>query len=72
MIMNEWATIISSLGFPIAACCFLAWFISTTLKETVKEFRASIDANTKAVQEMIFLLKEGGVKIERCDEALRD
>lgn len=70
--MNEFATIISTLGFPIAACCFLAWFISTTLKETVKEFRASIDANTKAVQEMIFLIKEGGVKIERLKDDERN
>ena len=70
--MNEWATIISSLGFPIAACCFMAWFISTTLKDAIKEFRASIEANTKAVQEMIFILKEGGFKIERCKENVGD
>ena len=70
--MNEFATIISSLGFPIAACCFLAWFISTTLKDTVKEFRGSIDANTKAVQELIILVKEGGVKFERREENVRD
>lgn len=66
--MNEFVTIISSLGFPIAACCFLAYFISTTLKETLKEFRLSIEANTKAVQELIILVKEGGVKFERREE----
>lgn len=70
--MNEFATIISTLGFPIAACCFLAWFISTTFKETIKEFRTSIDANTKAVQELIILVKEGGVKFERREENARD
>lgn len=70
--MSEWASVISTMGFPIAACCFLAWFISTTLKETIKEFRVSIDANTKAVQEMIFILKEGGIKIERREENARD
>lgn len=70
--MSEWATIISSLGFPIAACCFLAWFISTTLKETLKEFRVSIQENTKAVQELILLVKEGGVRFERREENLRD
>lgn len=70
--MNEFVTIISSLGFPIAACCFLAYFISTTLKETLKEFRLSIEANTKAVHELIILVKEGGVKFERREEALRN
>ena len=70
--MTEFATIISTLGFPIAACCFLAYFISTTLKDTVKEFRASIDANTKAVNELILLVKEGGIKFERREENLRD
>ena len=70
--MNEFATIISSLGFPIAACCFLAWFISTTLKETLKEFRGSIENNTKAVQEMVILLREGGIKIERFEENVRN
>lgn len=69
--MTEFATIISTLGFPIAACCFLAWFISTTLKETVKEFRASIDANTKAVNELILLVKEGGIHFERREEDTR-
>lgn len=70
--MTEFATIISTLGFPIAACCFLAWFISTTLKETVKEFRASIEANTKAVNELILLVKEGGIRFERREEDLRN
>ena len=70
--MTEFATIISTLGFPIAACCFLAYFISTTLKDTVKEFRASIEANTKAVNELILLVKEGGLRFERREENLRD
>ena len=70
--MSEFATIISTLGFPIAACCFLAYFISTTLKDTVKEFRASIEANTKAVNELILLVKEGGLRFERREENLRD
>ena len=31
--MDELVTIISSVGFPIVACCAMAWFINNTFKD---------------------------------------
>ena len=47
--------LIGSLGFPIAAACFMAWYQVNTMKE----FRLSLDANTKALQELILMIREG-------------
>lgn len=47
--------LIGSLGFPIAAACFMAWYQVNTMKE----FRQSLDANTKTLQELILLIREG-------------
>ena len=54
--MQEWANIISSLGFPIASCFFLAWYMSTSMKE----FRATIEENSKLINELIILVRERG------------
>lgn len=56
MTVNDLSTIIGTLGFPIASCCFLAWYMSTTLKE----FRTTIEANSKLIQELILIVKERG------------
>lgn len=61
MTVNDVSTIIGTLGFPIASCCFLAWYMSTTLKE----FRKTIEENSKLVSELILLVKERGVMFER-------
>ena len=42
------STLISTVGFPIAACGGLFWMLNTTLKE----LRASIDRNTEAVTKL--------------------
>lgn len=47
--------LIGSLGFPIAAACFMAWFTVTQMKE----FRESLNKNTAALQELILMLREG-------------
>lgn len=77
--MNEVINVISTLGFPIAACVFMAWYLTSKFEklvegmlQTQKEFRASIDANSKLVNELIILVKEGGVFYERREENLRD
>lgn len=54
--MQEWANIISSLGFPIASCFFLAWYMSTSMKE----FRNTIEENSKLISELIILVRERG------------
>lgn len=68
MDVNSFVTVVGSLGFPIAACGFLAWYMSTSLKE----FRHTIEENTKLVQELIILVKERSVKIERQEKDVRD
>ena len=79
MIMNEIINVISTLGFPIAACVFMAWYLTSKFEklvegmlQTQKEFRASIDANSKLVNELIILVKEGGIFHDRREEDIRD
>lgn len=48
-------TIISNVGFPIAACCGLMYFINTT----IKELRTTIQQNTVLLEKIsVFLEKE--------------
>ena len=65
--MNEIATLISSVGFPITACIFLGWFVKWQTEnnnKTMTDLRAeqsnlnrsmqqAINNNTKALQELI-------------------
>jgi len=65
--MNEIATLISSVGFPIAACIGLGWFVKWQTEnnnKTMTDLRAeqanlnrsmqqAINNNTKALQELI-------------------
>ena len=53
--MDTIMTMISSVGFPIAACCGLMYFINTTLKE----LRTTIERNTILLEKIsAFLGKE--------------
>lgn len=45
---NTIISLIGSLGFPIVACGYLAYFTSTTMKE----FRETMDKNTDLLQEI--------------------
>ena len=45
---NTIVTLIGSLGFPIVACCYMAWFI----KQLMQSFREAMDKNTDALQEI--------------------
>jgi len=65
--MNEIATLVSSVGFPIAACIGLGWFVKWQTEnnnKTMTDLRAeqanlnrsmqqAINNNTKALQELI-------------------
>lgn len=53
--MDTIITIISNVGFPIAACCGLMFFINTT----IKELRTTIQQNTILLEKIsAFLEKE--------------
>lgn len=64
--------IISSVGFPIAACIAMAIYIKqrdTKHEQEVDKLRQSIDNNTKVMTELIFYLK-GGEKINENNRTL--
>lgn len=50
---NEIANLISSCGFPIVACGFLAYYISNALKELQKR----TEENTAAISKLITLVE---------------
>ena len=53
MDMSSIATIVGSVGFPIVACCGMAWFIATTFRD----FNNLMLKNNCLTEELIALLK---------------
>lgn len=51
---------IGSVGFPIVACCAMAWFIATTFSD----FNDLMTKNNILTEELIALLKDGGANDE--------
>ena len=51
MQVNEIANLISSCGFPIVACGFLAYYISNALKDLQKR----TEENTQAINKLVTL-----------------
>ena len=54
--MNDLVTVISTVGFPIAACIALGWYVSKQLEK----FRDTVDNNTRALIELLAYFKKGG------------
>lgn len=46
-------TVVGSVGFPIVACCAMAWFIATTFSD----FNDLMTKNNVLTEELITLLK---------------
>lgn len=46
-------TVVGSVGFPIVACCGMAWFIATTFRD----FNDLMMKNNVLTEELIILLK---------------
>lgn len=59
MDISSIVTVIGSVGFPIVACCGMAWFIVTTFSN----FNDLMTKNNVLTEELIALLKhdKGGV-----------
>lgn len=55
MDMSSIATIVGSIGFPIVACCGMAWFIATTFRD----FNNLMTKSIVLTEELIVLLKNG-------------
>lgn len=50
---NAIVTLVGSLGFPIVACIALFWMMNTTMKE----FKETVAENTKAMTELVTIVK---------------
>ena len=53
MNVNDVVSMIGSIGFPIVACCAMAWFIATTFRD----FNNLMTKNNVLTEELIALLK---------------
>lgn len=58
--MNDIVTVISTVGFPIASCIGLGWYIVNTQKELIKV----VQANTRALDKLSNFYDKGGAKNE--------
>lgn len=62
MDLNTVTTLIGSLGFPIAAACYMAYFSN----KTMREFKDAMDKNTSTLRELVIYVAQirdkGGVK----------
>lgn len=54
MDVSSIAAIIGSVGFPIVACCGMAWFIATTFSD----FNDLMTKNNVLTEELIGLLRK--------------
>lgn len=65
--MNELIQAVSTVGFPIACCCFLLWQNSKQdqyNREQQEKLRATIDNNTKSIESLSEVVKELAKKME--------
>lgn len=67
MDMSSIATLVGSVGFPIVACCGMAWFIATTFRD----FNNLMTKNNILTEELIALLKsdKGGDNVDETNMA---
>lgn len=67
MDMSSIATLVGSVGFPIVACCGMAWFIATTFRD----FNDLMTKNNVLTEELIALLKndKGGDDVDETNMA---
>ena len=54
MDIGQIVSVIGSVGFPIVACCGMAWFIATTFSD----FNALMMRNNVLTEELIGLLRK--------------
>lgn len=55
MDIGQIVSVIGSVGFPIVACCGMAWFIATTFSD----FNDLMTRNNVLTEELIGLLRKG-------------
>lgn len=67
MDMSSITALVGSVGFPIVACCGMAWFIATTFRD----FNNLMTRNNILTEELIALLKDdkGGADVDETNMA---
>lgn len=70
MDMSSITALVGSVGFPILACCGMAWFIATTFRD----FNNLMTKNNVLTEELIALLKndkddKGGDNVDEANMA---
>lgn len=67
MDMSSIVTLVGSVGFPIVACCGMAYFIATTFRD----FNNLMTKNNVLTEELIALLKNdtGGDNVDETNMA---
>ena len=67
MDLSSIAALVGSVGFPIVACCGMAWFIATTFRD----FNNLMTKNNVLTDELIALLKndKGGDDVDEANMA---
>lgn len=62
MNISDVVSMIGSIGFPIVACCAMAWFIATTFRN----FNDLVTKNNVLTEELIGLLQKGDGDEDTC------
>nr|DAG12514.1 MAG TPA: YvrJ protein family protein [Bacteriophage sp.] len=57
MNISDVVSVIGSVGFPIVACCAMAWFIASTFRN----FNELVTKNNMLIEELIGLLRKENV-----------
>lgn len=60
MTVEIFTSLLSSVGFPIACCIALFWYVNTlqnTHREEMNKLRESLDKNTEILCELSMLIK---------------
>lgn len=67
MDMSSIVALVGSVGFPIVACCGMAWFIASTFRD----FNNLMTKNNVLTEELIALLKndKGGDAVDETNMA---
>lgn len=69
--MQDVLTIITTVGFPIAMCLILCWYIYRLGEEHDKEVNAltnSLNNNTLALEKLLLFLETNGIYKDEGDE----
>lgn len=69
--MDEFTSLVSSLGFPIAVACFALWnshqhekYLQGVLDSTLKENTKAIERLSDLIDRALIAINNGGVKNE--------